>query len=88
MSAIERGIKVPRLETFVSIANSLDVSSDELPVDVLSRDGDVQCSLLQEQIRDLSLREQKRIRRILEVLIEEAGECGGFREGEGHWGRC
>lgn len=74
LSAIERGIKVPRLETFVSIANILDVSSDELLSDVLRRGGQVQSCILEEQIEELPARDQKRIRRILEVLIEEAKE--------------
>lgn len=85
LSAIERGIKVPRLETFVTIANSLDVSSDELLSDVLRRGGSVQCSFIEDQIGELSVRDQKRIRRILEVLIEEAREYDGGMQPEIDW---
>ena len=35
---IERGEKVPRLETFVTIANVLGVSADQLLADVLEGD--------------------------------------------------
>lgn len=34
ISVIERGLKIPRLDTFVAIANSLEVSADTLLVDV------------------------------------------------------
>ena len=36
ISVIERGTKIPRLDTFVAIANVLEMSSDSLLVDVLS----------------------------------------------------
>ena len=36
VSVIERGLKVTKLDTFVAIANALDVSADELLVDVVA----------------------------------------------------
>lgn len=36
MSVIERGVKVPKLDTFVAIANALDVSADTLLIDVVT----------------------------------------------------
>ena len=35
VSVIERGSKIPRLDTFVAIANVLEVSADSLLVDVV-----------------------------------------------------
>lgn len=35
IGAIERGIKAPRLDTFIAIANSIEVSADLLLQDVL-----------------------------------------------------
>ena len=35
MSVIERGVKPTRLDTFIRIANALDVSADELLQDVV-----------------------------------------------------
>ena len=35
MSVIERGLKVTKLDTFVAIANALDVSADTLLIDVV-----------------------------------------------------
>ena len=37
LSVIERGVKVPKLDTFVAIANALDVSADELLVGIVNR---------------------------------------------------
>ena len=37
VSVIERGTKIPRIDTFVAIANVLEVSADELLVDVVDR---------------------------------------------------
>ncbi len=37
ISVIERGTKIPRMDTFVAIANVLEVSADELLVDVVDR---------------------------------------------------
>ena len=35
MSVIERGTKIPRLDTFVAIANALNTSADALLIDVV-----------------------------------------------------
>ena len=35
VSVIERGLKVTKLDTFVAIANALDVSADTLLIDVV-----------------------------------------------------
>ena len=37
VSVIERGLKVAKLDTFVAIANALDVSADSLLIDVVTR---------------------------------------------------
>lgn len=37
ISVIERGVKPPKLETFINIANALDVSADTLLQDVVKR---------------------------------------------------
>ena len=36
VSVIERGVKLPKLETLINIANILDVSADELLQDVVN----------------------------------------------------
>lgn len=37
VSVIERGLKVAKLDTFVAIANALDVSADSLLIDVVTQ---------------------------------------------------
>lgn len=37
ISVIERGVKPPKLETFINIANALNVSADTLLQDVVKR---------------------------------------------------
>ena len=37
VSVIERGLKVAKLDTFVAIANALDVSADVLLIDVVAQ---------------------------------------------------
>ena len=52
MSAIERGAKIPRLETFIRIANALNVPSDLLLIDVLKAGNVIKSSELSEKIND------------------------------------
>lgn len=71
ISVIERGLKVPKLDTFVAIANALEVSADVLLQDVL--DGAVvgMSGELSKLMKDVPSSEQKRIIRAVKVLIEE-----------------
>ena len=72
MSAIERGIKVPKLETFVRIANALSVSSDLLLSDVLDLGYVVKSSVLSEGISRLSPQEQQKILNVVETMGKDA----------------
>lgn len=71
VSVIERGLKAPKTDTFVSIANALDVSADSLLVDVLDRSALSVTSELIEEISKLSLKEQRKIIKVVRALIEE-----------------
>ena len=44
VSVIERGTKIPRLDTFVAIANALEVSGDALLLDVVDHAAESQAS--------------------------------------------
>ena len=72
MSAIERGVKVPRLETFVRIANALEVTSDMLLADVLDRGAEIKASAFVDIMKELEPKEQDRIFHVIEVLGKEA----------------
>ena len=59
MSAIERGVKIPRLETFIRIANTLNMSADLLLMDVLKTGNEIKSSILSKKIQDLPLENRK-----------------------------
>ena len=67
---IERGEKVPKLETFIMIANTLGVSADLLLADVLSTGYQIKSSELTEEILSLPPSERDRIYGVVNVMIE------------------
>ena len=66
---IERGEKVPKLETFITIANALGVSADLLLADVLSTGYDIKSSEMTEAISALPSAEQDRIYSVVNAMI-------------------
>lgn len=70
ISVIERGIKSPRLDTFVNIANTLRVSSDFLLQDVVDHASDGISSELSILIAKLPPEEQRRILNAVRALVE------------------
>lgn len=58
ISVLERGVKPPKLETFVKIANTLAVSSDVLLQDVVTHSDVGAASSLAEAILKLPKRER------------------------------
>ncbi|MBE6602007.1 MAG: helix-turn-helix transcriptional regulator [Ruminococcaceae bacterium] len=67
---IERGEKVPKLETFITIANTLEVSADLLLVDVLTTGYHVKSSELTKEIASLSPFERDRIYSVVNSMIQ------------------
>ena len=67
---IERGEKVPKLETFITIANVLEVSADLLLADVLTTGYNVKSSEITEKISSLSTSERERIYSVINAMIE------------------
>lgn len=72
LSNIECGEKVPKLETFVAIANALEVDTNSLLQDVLTVSTAIMCTEISEQLVKLPPSEQRKIRRVLGVLIDES----------------
>lgn len=72
LSAIECNVKEPKLATFIKIANAIGASADDLLADVLNVKQYEQYIEREERIRKLPLKEQNKIYRILDVMIEEA----------------
>ena len=69
---IERGEKVPKLETFITIANVLEVSADQLLADVLTTGYDIKSSALTEEIAKLTPTERERVYKVIHAMIEFA----------------
>ena len=68
---LERGEKMPSLETLVALADALGVSADVLLHDVLENGYDVKVSLLHEQLRKLSSKDRECIYAVVETMIQQ-----------------
>lgn len=66
---VERGEKIPSLETFISILNALEISADMVLADVLKQGYVVKNSLLNEDMQKLSQDDRERIYLVIETLI-------------------
>ena len=71
VSVIERGTKIPRLDTFVAIANALEVSGDALLLDVVDHAAESQASDLSAALECLPWEEKRRILKVVRTLMEE-----------------
>ena len=69
---VERGEKVPSLETLVALLNALHISADMVLTDVVESGYTVKESLLAEQIGRLPHKERARIYAVVEVLVQQA----------------
>ena len=67
---VERGEKVPSIETLISILNSLDVSADMVLCDELSCGYRMKSNLLYEKIAKLSKKNQQTVFAVIESLVE------------------
>ena len=74
ISVIERGIKTPKLETFVEILNILKVDANFILTDVLMVSNEVISSMLSNKLSALPETQQKKILRLLETLIQGISE--------------
>lgn len=70
ISVIERGLKVTKLDTFVAIANALDVSADSLLIDVVAHSVTGVTNELSEKIEKLPKGEQIRILNAVRALVD------------------
>ena len=69
---VERGEKIPALETFIKILNALEVSADIILADVLKVGYEIKSSLLTEQINALSPTERVKVFDVIETLIKHS----------------
>ena len=71
IGAIERGIKTPRLDTFISIANVTGVSADCLLQDYLDKPVDLVAGEFSAVVAQLTPESQRRILRALRAFVQE-----------------
>ena len=69
---LERGEKMPALDTFINIANALEVSADMLLCDVVKASYEVKDSMLHERICKLSDKDRARIYDVVDALIKHS----------------
>ena len=70
MSVIERGIKTPKLDTFVKIVNALNLSADALLQDGMGHADESIMTELSMRIGRLPQKEQTRILNAIRALTE------------------
>lgn len=66
---IERGERVPKLETFIRIANTLGTSADILLADVLDSRLDIQASAMNERLDKLPDEDRELVFDIADVIV-------------------
>lgn len=70
ISVIERGVKPPKLETFVRIANALEVSADSLLIDVVDNSTKGIACELYDYVSNLSPKEREKVLTVVRVMTE------------------
>ena len=66
---LERGEKLPSLETFIKIANALEVSSDMLLCDVLNAGYEIKNSVLNDKLDALYEEDRNKIYDVIDTMI-------------------
>lgn len=69
---IERGEKIPSLETFINILNSLGVSADMVLSDVLDNGYTVKDSLLNEKLEKHVPEDRNRIYEVIDTMMKHS----------------
>lgn len=69
---IERGEKIPSLETFINILNSLGVSADMVLSDVHDNGYTVKDSLLNEKLEKLVPEDRNRIYEVIDTMMKHS----------------
>lgn len=69
---VERGEKIPALETFIRILNALEVSADIILADVLKVGYEVKGSMITEQLSSLSSKDREKVYDVIATLIKHS----------------
>lgn len=71
LALVERGEKIPSLETFLGIINALNVSSDQILCDVVNTGFTVRTTIFADRIEKVSPARRKLIYNVLDTLLQE-----------------
>ena len=71
VSVIERGVKLPQLDTFVAICNALDVTANEILSDVLTASTEKALSEFSRVLQGQPLPVQQTVLRAAKAIIGE-----------------
>ena len=71
---LERGEKLPALDTFISILNALGITADAVLCDVLENGYTVKNSLLNDKLQSLPEAERNKIYEVIDTLIKHSGK--------------
>ena len=72
LSNIESGFKTPSFETFIAIANSLQIDANTLLAGNVSSLGDGVAGYLSAKLERLPEEEQRRLIHLFEVIVDDA----------------
>lgn len=67
---IERGEKIPSLETFVTLLNALEASADVVLSDIMNSGYLVKNAVLDEKMRKLSYEDRDMIYDVIDILMK------------------
>ena len=72
VGAIERGEKIPSLETFIAIINALDVSADMILADVIEKGYVVKTSMLAQKLEKISDEDRAMIYDVIDAILNHS----------------
>ncbi len=72
VGAIERGEKIPSLETFISIINALGVSADMVLADVIEKGYIVKTSMLAQKLDKISNEDRAMIYDVIDAILKHS----------------
>lgn len=67
---VERGEKIPSLDSFIRIINALDVSADVILCDELNHGFQVKNSILDQKLDSLTVKDRERVYAVIDTLIK------------------
>lgn len=72
VSVIERGVKPPKLDTFVRLANALEVSADELLQDTVDHAMESNSSEIATLVKNLPRQDQQKLLSAIRAYVDAA----------------